>query len=82
MPEQANAKVDGYINDAHRAAIDNKMIFMRAKPAFLLVLGSMIWRSGENEPIKREDILQQTKMEGRETPIERKIFLGWLLDLR
>ena len=82
MPEQADAKVDGYIDDAHTAVIDDTKMFKRTKAAFPLALGLMFRRSGENEPIKREDILQRTKMEGEGTPSELKIFLGWLLDSR
>eukprot|EP00957_Ditylum_brightwellii_P208602 15358199-Ditylum_brightwellii.AAC.1 len=81
IPEQTNAKVNGYINDAHTAAIDDDMIFKRAKAVFPLALGLMFRRSRDNEPIEREDTLQQTKMEEEGTPSKLKIFLGWLLDL-
>eukprot|EP00957_Ditylum_brightwellii_P035686 2706146-Ditylum_brightwellii.AAC.1 len=67
IPEQANAKVDGYIDDAHTAVIDDTKMFKCAKAAFPLALGLMFQRSGENEPIKREDIIQRTKMEGKGT---------------
>eukprot|EP00957_Ditylum_brightwellii_P027183 2054545-Ditylum_brightwellii.AAC.1 len=81
IPGQANAKVNDYINDAHMTAIDDSMIFKHANAAFLLAPNLMFCRFGESKPIEREDILQQTKMEGEGTPSELKIFLGWLMDL-
>eukprot|EP00957_Ditylum_brightwellii_P170972 13014673-Ditylum_brightwellii.AAC.1 len=80
MLPQLDAKVEGYIDDAHTAAIDNERVFIRAKAAFLLALGLLFRKSGNDEPIEREEILQITKMEGEGTPSKQKIFLGWLMD--
>eukprot|EP00957_Ditylum_brightwellii_P180003 13712227-Ditylum_brightwellii.AAC.1 len=80
MPPQPNAKVEGYIDNVHAAAIDDKRVFRRAKAAFPLALGLLFRKSGKDEPIEREEIFQRIKMKGEGTPSELKIFLGWLMN--
>eukprot|EP00957_Ditylum_brightwellii_P022263 1680734-Ditylum_brightwellii.AAC.1 len=81
MPEQADAKVNGYIDSVHTAAIDEERIFKCTTAAFPLALGLMFCRTCKHEPINKKDILQYTKMEGEGATSEFKSFLGWLMDL-
>mmetsp|Transcript_10344 Transcript_10344/g.15391 ORF Transcript_10344/g.15391 Transcript_10344/m.15391 type:complete len:326 (+) Transcript_10344:2871-3848(+) len=82
MLPQPDTTVDGYINDVHTVVIDDEKIFKRTKVTLPLALGLLLRKSGMDEPVGREEILQKIKMEGEGTPSELKIFLGWLIDSR
>eukprot|EP00957_Ditylum_brightwellii_P125608 9573971-Ditylum_brightwellii.AAC.1 len=64
MPQQLDTKVDGCVDDAHEVVIEDKKMFRKTKATFPLALSVLFRKSGKDEPITREEILQKVKMEG------------------
>eukprot|EP00957_Ditylum_brightwellii_P202174 15328919-Ditylum_brightwellii.AAC.1 len=82
MQPQPDAKVNGYIDDAHTSVINNEEAFKRTKVAYPLALGLLFRKSEKYEPINREEILQKVKIKGEGTLSKLKIPLGCLIDSR